>query len=429
MIESREEHKAGRRRLLDNIASLYLLQGLNYVIPMAVLPYLVRVLGMEVYGLVAFSQAFAQYFTILTDYGFNLSATRFVAQHRSDQSAVRQMFWQVLILKAALMILGLVLLLVIVATIPRFQHDGAYLSVAFIAVVGNVIFPQWYFQGIEKMRYISICTGIARIISAALLFVFVHGPGDGLLALIIQSGGTLIAGFMGIISAFHVIGLQVEFPTLASLRKTVYAGWHLFISTAAVSLYSNTNMFLVGLLAGNVEAGYFSAAEKLIRAMSGLIGPITQAIFPHINSLAHRSREVALRLISKSLCWMVAVTLVSSLGMLALAKPIAILCFGVAAFGSVPIIRWIAPLPLLIAISNVLGIQTMLTFGLDRQFSRILLASGILNVVIGVPLIHFFAAQGAGAAVLITEMTVAVTMIVVLQKHGIHVLFPRSIAL
>ncbi len=428
MRESALEHKQGRKRLLHNILSLYLLQGLNYIIPLAVLPYLVRVLGMEVYGLVAFSQAFAQYFTMLTDYGFNLSATRFVAQHRSDQSRVRSMFWQVLILKFGLMLAGLALLFAIVITIPRFRHDGAYFLFAFLTVVGNVLFPQWYFQGIEKMRYISAFTGIAKIISAGLLYVFVHGPGDGLLAVVIQSCGMLLAGLMGISVALRDIGPRFELPDWSSLRETVCEGWHLFISTAAVSLYTNTNMVLVGLLAGNVEAGYFSAAEKLIRAMSGLIGPITQAVFPHVNSIAIRSRAAALNLISKTLRWTAGITLLASVAMFVLARLIATLCFGrIAAAGSVPVMRWIALLPFLIAVSNVLGIQTMLTFGLDRQFSRILLASGALNIVLAVPLIHLFGAQGAGASVLVTETAVTVTMMVLLQMHDIHVLVPRSI--
>ncbi len=427
MTEATAEHKQSRGRLLDNIVSLYLLQGLNYIIPMAVLPYLVRVLGMEVYGLVAFSQAFAQYFTILSDYGFNLSATRYVAQNRANLAQVRSMFWQVLILKSALMLVGLALLFAIVFTIPRFRHDGAYFLFAFLTVVGNVLFPQWYFQGVEKMRYISAFTGVAKLISAGLLFVFVHGPGDGLLAVVIQSCGALLAGLMGISMALRHIGLRFEVPDWASLRETLCEGWHLFISTAAVSLYTNTNMVLVGLLAGNVEAGYFSAAEKLIRAMTGLIGPITQAVFPHINSLAIRSRDAALNLISKTLRWMGGITFLSSVAMFALARPIAKLCFGATAAGSVPVMRWIALLPFLIAISNVLGIQTMLTFGLDRQFSRILLASGVLNIVLGIPLIHLFGAQGAGASVLITEACVAVTMMILLPLHDIHVLVPRSV--
>ena len=84
-----------RRRLMDNILSLYALLGLYYLIPMAVLPYLVRVLGMEMYGLVAFAQSFAQYFTTLTDYGFNYSATRSIAQQREDHNSVSKIFCSV----------------------------------------------------------------------------------------------------------------------------------------------------------------------------------------------------------------------------------------------------------------------------------------------------------------------------------------------
>ena len=82
------------------------------------------------------------------------------------------------------------------------------------------------------------------------------------------------------------------------------------------------------------------------------------------------------------------------------ARPIATLCFGYAAEGAIPVMRWIAPLPLLVAVTSVLGVLTMLTFGLDKQFSRILIAAGILNLVLAVPLISTFAAQGAGASVL-----------------------------
>jgi PST family polysaccharide transporter len=409
-----------KKQLIDNIMSLYLLQGMNYIIPMAVLPYLVRTLGMEVYGLVAFSQAFAQYFIMLTDYGFNLSATRYVARHRDDLDAIRSMYWQVLILKAGLMLLGLVILTITSTAIPQLRRDAAYFLLAYLAVAGNVLFPQWYFQGIEKMRYISVFTGIAKIVSAAFLFIFVHSPADGLRAVGILSSGMIIAGIMGTYAALRTIGLKFERPSSESLRGTLGDGWHVFIATASISLYTNTNVFLVGLIAGNVQAGYFSAAEKLIRAMSGLIVPVTQAIYPRISTLAVHSKDAALALASKSLFWMATVSLSFSLTMFVLARPVATLFFGAVAVGSVPIMRWIALLPFLIAISNVLGIQTMLSFGLDKQFSRILVVFGILNVAIGVPLIYWLGAQGAGAAVLFTEASVTMAMITVLKKHNIR---------
>ena len=74
------------KKLASNIASLFTVQAANYLIPLLTLPYLVRILGPREFGLIAFAQAFSQYFVILTDYGFNLSATREVAIHRADAS-------------------------------------------------------------------------------------------------------------------------------------------------------------------------------------------------------------------------------------------------------------------------------------------------------------------------------------------------------
>lgn len=415
--------QSSRGRLIDNFLSLYLLQGLNYLIPMAVFPYLIRVLGVGTYGLVAFSQAFAQYFVVLTDYGFNFSATRYIAKHREDSDEIRSMFWQVLIIKASLGVLGVVILLAVVLLVPRFRLDAPFFLWAYLYVVGTILFPQWYFQGIEKMRYISIFTGTAKIVSACLLFIFVHHPKDGLLAVIIQSGGMVLAGLLGFATAIRELGFRVTVSKPTQILATLSDGWHLFLSTAAISLYTNTNLVLVGLIAGNVEAGYFSAADKLVRAASGLISPATQAFFPHINVLIAQSRDLALRVIRKILTWMASATFLASTALLVLAHPIATLCFGAtAALGCTPVVRWIAFVPFLVGISNVLGIQTMLPFKLDRQFSRILLASGAINLAFGIPMIHYLGARGAAASVLITEAFVTLTMMFVLNLKGIRVL-------
>jgi polysaccharide transporter, PST family len=427
-MELSDEPKAGKERWLSNIFYLYLLQGLNYIIPLMVLPYLVRVLGMEEYGLIAFAQSFAQYFNVLTDYGFNFSATRFIAQNRQSPEAISRAFCRVYIIKIFLMAIGLVVLMVMLIVIPRLRHDAMFFAVAFLSVLGSVLFPTWYFQGIEKMREISFLTGAPKILSAVLLFVFVHRPQDSLLALAIQSIGIVISGILGLWLSLRDLRINFVWPSWQELRTTFEEGWHLFVSSAAISLYTNTNVFLVGFLAGNEQAGYFGAAEKMVRAMTGLVGPITQAIFPHISSLVNRSTEAALAFISRSLAWMAGLTIVPSLMMLLLAREITLLCFGASGGGSVAVVRWIACLPFLIAISNILGVQTMVPFGLDRQFSRILIGSGLLNLAIAIPLIKLFGAQGAGAAVLTTETVVTVTMFLVLRNHGIQFLRSRSTA-
>ncbi len=425
MLNLGSRFTSNQKKLAENIASLYILQGLNYAIPLAVLPYLVRVLGMEMYGLLAFAQSFAQYFTILTDYGFNFSATRALAQAPDDGPAASQLFSSVLVLKLIFCVLGGLVLWGVVLTVPRFHQDAPYFYAGYLAVTGNVLFPVWYYQGIQQMRYISIVSGGARLISAVALFVFVHRPQDTLLALVIQSCGILLSGIAGF--TLVLVRFQVRFvpPSLRQLRTVLADGWHLFVSTAAVSLYTNTNVFLVGLLAGDVEAGYFSAAEKIVRAMNGLIGPISQAIFPHVNSLVQQSRASVLRFARKTLALMIPATAIPSLALLLGATPIARICFGGVGAGSIPVIRWIAFLPMIIAVSNVLGVQTMIPFGLDKQFSRILILAGILNVLLAAILIKRFGAQGAGSSVLVVEAYVTVAMLISLKRHNLSV-FPTK---
>jgi len=396
------------RRLVENIFSLYILQGLNYIVPMAVLPYLVRVLGMEMYGLIAWAQSFAQYFSLLTDYGFNYSATRSIAQQSGNREGISRIFCAVMLIKSLLTVLGAIILVAIVLSVPRLHESSAFFFVAYFAVIGGVLFPTWYFQGIEQMRFISGIIGLSRLLGAAALFVFVHHPSDALTALAIQSLSLVLGGAAGLWVAFKKLGLRFYTPTTDELIDTLRGGWNLFVTTAAVSLYTNTNVFLVGLLAGNLQAGYFSAAEKIIRAMQGLLNPISQALFPRMSSLATQSRHVALHFALRVLRWIGGLAFAASIAIFVLAGPIAVICFGGGASGSIPIIRWISFLPFVIAVSNVFAVQMMIPFGLDKPLSKIVVLAGLFNVAMAIPLIRIFAATGAGISVLITESFVTV---------------------
>ncbi len=408
-----------RQKLLGNMLWLYALQGLNYLVPLAVLPYLIRVLGVERYGLVTFAQAFAQYFTILTDYGFNLSATKRIALVRENRAEVSRLYWSVIFIKLTLMLVGATVVAVLVMTVPRFHSDASLYAIAYLAVVGNVLFPVWLFQGMEQMRYISIVSGCAKILSALLLFVFVHHASDYIAALAIQSSGFLVAGVAGFsigIARFH---LAYRIPTAEELRQTLADGWHLFVSNAAGTLYATTNVFLVGLVAGNVQAGYFSAAERLTRSVQGMLGPVTQAIYPHVSSLVAQSRQNAIAFLRKSLLWIGALSFVTSLLLLIFASPVAGILFGKAASGSVEPLRWMAMLPFIISVSSVLAIQTMIPFGMEKPLSRIYIVAGVSSLALSLPMIHSLGATGGAVSVLIVEVCIVLAMGALLKRHAI----------
>ena len=407
--------------VVSNVIWLYGLQGLNYVVPAALLPYLIRTLGIEQYGLIAFAQAFAQYFVLATDYGFNFSATRSVARSREDPGEISRIFWTVMIIKMLLLSFGALILEVILLSVPRFHQNSLVYWAAYGMVVGNAVFPLWLFQGMERMRSISIFTGIGRLISAVLVVVLVKSPKDTLLATILLSLGFIFAGMLGIAVALRRHVTSFYLPSRQEIFGTFSEGRHLFMTTAAVSLYSNTNTFLVGIIGGVEQAGYFSLADKLIRAFSGVIAPLIQGTYPHVVRLIAEAKPRAVAFIRKALAVAVAGGGLAWIALAIGARPLAALAFSHEVNGTaVRLIQMLAVFPLLAAVNYILGVLTLIPFGFDKAQSYMLLALGVFNVVLGIFLIARLGAAGGVVTMMTTESLQTLGSTLILARGGVN---------
>ena len=273
---------------------------------------------------------------------------------------------------------------------------------------------------------LAACDIGARLVGAAAIFTFVRTRNDIVLAAGIQSVQLLAASIPAWILLFRKHQIRWSFPSRGVLWEQVVSGWHVFISTAAINVYTTSNTFVLGLICGQTAVGFFSAANKIVQAVLGLLTPISQAIYPHLSHLAAQSRQTALRLIRKVLHIFAPAGLLASLVLFIGAEPIVHLVLGQQYAQSVPVLRIFAALPFLLALSNVFGIQTMLTFGLNRLFSRILLASAALDLLLIFPLAHLDCATGAAFAILGTEIFVTFAMGWSLYRKGFAILFSRQ---
>lgn len=412
-----------RKLLAANILWMYGLQGLNYLIPALLLPYLVRTLGVGQYGLIAFAQSIAQYFILATDFGFNFSATRSISLNRENREEVSRIFWTVISIKFLLLFICAAILEAILLLVPALNHNRAIYFAAYLMVAGNAIFPLWLFQGIEQMRSISVYTGLGRLFAASLVVLLVHSPKDTLLATLLLSAGFLFAGLMGITVALRKYVSRFYRPTRRDILTMMSEGRHLFLTTAAVSLYSNTNTFLVGMLAGVEQAGYFSLVDKIIRAVGGIIAPVIQATYPHMVALLSQSREHGLRFIRKitlaALCGGAALGLV----LFFKARPLAVLAFaGQSNLTAIRLLHILALFPLLSSVNYVFGVLILIPFGLDKAQSRMLLSIGVGNVLLGLALIPHMGAVGGVTAMMITETIQVFGSIWLIRRHKIHML-------
>ena len=409
-----------KSRLRENIVSLYAVQGVNYLLPLLVVPYLVRVLGPERFGLIAFAQAFTHYFIVLTDYGFNLSATRDITHCRDQQDEVVAIFSAVMIVKLGMLITCFFLMVLIVLTSAQFRTDWPIYFCSFLAVLGHVLLPAWFYQGMEQIKRLSIFNIIGKISATVGIFLLVKGPQDYLLTVVLQSSGVLLSGVLALLGVTKLGIKNIVIPNSERVHYTIKNGWPIFLSTSATTLYTSSNTFLLGLFCGNTAVAYFSAAEKIIKASQAMLTPVTQAIYPHVNLLMHKSSDSALFFIRKVLSRLTLASLLMSVILWFFAPHIVRILLGQPFINAIPVLRLMAFLPLVVALSNIFGVQTMLVFGMQKQFSRILILAGFFNVSLIIPMVLAWEARGAALAVMITEIVVTCTMGVSLHHRGIN---------
>ena len=414
----KEEYK----RLISNFISLLVLQGVNYILPLITFPYLIRVLGVEKYGLIAFANATIAYFNILTAYGFNLTATREVSIYRDNKEKLIEIFSSVMIIKIILMIMSFLLLTILVFSFEKFKKDAIVYYLTFGAVIGQVLFPQWFFQGIERMKYITFLNITAKIIFTIAIFIFIHKESDYWKVPLISSLGFVIAGILAFYIIFKDFKIKFKFQSFQTIVYHLKEGWHIFISNIAISLYTISTTFILGIFTNNTIVGYFSIADRIKSAVQGLLGPISQTIYPYISKKVKENKLEGLQFIRKITIYIGTYSFILSFLLFLFAPEIIHLIAGEKYERSILVLRIIAFLPFIVALSNIFGIQTMLNFGRKEAFSKILIGGSILNILLSVVLVPLFQEIGSAMSVLIVEIFITIAMFFYLQKIGINIL-------
>jgi polysaccharide transporter, PST family len=414
---------ADKKRLISNFFSLSSIEMANYLFPLITVPYLVRVLGPGKYGLVAFAAALIQYFLMLTDYGFNLTATRNISVSRNDPEKMSKIFSSVMAVKFMLTAAGLATLLVLVYAFPKFKPDILLYLFAFGLVFGYALFPVWFFQGMEKMKSIAVLNLFAKTLFLIAVFIFVRKESDYLYVPLFTSLGSILTGVVSLGVIFTRFKIRIVLPTLREIGEQLKEGWNVFISMISISLITTSNTFVLGFFATNEVVGYFSAGEKIINLSYRVFNPILVAAYPHITKIADTAKDIAITKLRKLFVMIMLSSLALFAGIFAFSAPIVAIALGPKFEPSVTIVRVLSPLAFIVPVAYIFANLALLPFKLDRYFAKIYIFGGILNIVLLLTLLYLFKTGVAGVAysVLITQATITILMYVVLRRHDIRI--------
>ena len=356
-------------------------QVTGYVLPLVTLPYLTRVLGPENFGLLALGTAMTLYFAVVIEYGFAVTGTRQIAIAQHEPEKVSLIYSTIMACKLGLLAPCFLVLLAAVAGIPKMRAYWPLYLISFLQALGMCLSPNWFLQGVQRMKFLAYSDYTAKIIGVLLIFVLVRRSSDYLGAAAIQSGGYLLSAMTGLVLCFSVLRLRLVWPTWASMRAAMLEGWPVFLSMASMTIMTSSNTIFLGMVTSPEQVGFLSASSRLIIAARGLCNPITAALYPHMSRLAVNSPSEGLKFLRRQVVWTAVPFLAMSIGLLAFAPLAVSVLYGPRYAEVAVLLRLMSPVPVVHAVSVCFGTYYMLAYGYEKAWSKIIHRMVILNFV------------------------------------------------
>ncbi|HEX7362120.1 MAG TPA: flippase [Bryobacteraceae bacterium] len=376
-----------RHRLVKNTAALFVVQVTTYAAPLIVLPYLSRVLSTGHFGLITYANAFTYYFLTLVDYGFNLTATRQIAIHRDEPEQISRIYSSVMAARAFLAVLGFAIMTAVVLSVPKLRPNYDLFCISYLAVLGDLLFPLFLFEGLQIMENLVWRDLLGKFLALSLIFAFVHRDSQYLWAAGFQAGALAFAGIIGFCTVPFLTPARLVFPSLREIAAALREGFPVFLSMAALSISAVTDIFILGLRSTATDVAYYMAVFRIIIAARILVNPVSTAIYPHISRMAAHSREGAVLFLKKFTPLLAAPFFLGSLILCAGAPWIVPLFYGAKYAPATVLMQIMAFIPFLYALQNCYSTFYMLAFGYEKQWSRIIIVTTIINFALLIPLI------------------------------------------
>lgn len=400
-----------QNRIFKNLVGLYVIRIASMIIPLLTLPIISHRLGKDALGLILYSQYFGGLLSIILDFGFAYTATRLIAR---SSSSIELLKASTNVVQAAKLLLFVIYTLVVIISFyftPIFR-DNVWIVGAFIVQFAFLqTSPLWFFQGIEKVNIYATIELAGRLLLLCLTYFLVRGS-LGIYTYAAISVGT--AAFVWLLTTSRMYAMTgFTFAHINNTLAFIHESAPLFLMRLGSAMYmAYTPVYVGNALSASAVASY-GGAERIFRAGAALLTPITDAIFPRLNTLSAQDNTTNYNnLLRISLIILLAVSI---LGVIVLyySAPLAVrLLLGQGYEQAVDLIRiliWAIPA---IAVGSYAGVQFLLSNQKDSLFTGAVIGGGAVNLFLLSILVPRMASTGAAIAVVITEWFVSLSCVV-----------------
>lgn len=374
--------------------------------PFITTPYISRVLSADGIGTYSYTSSVMTYFTLFASLGTASYGAREIARHRKSPQQASRLFWEIELMTVCTSLVALAGWGAVIVFSRKYTCCFIALIPSLLATMADIT---WFFTGFEQVKYIVMRGVFCKVLGIICLFAFVRRKDDLLLYIAINSSVQLI-GSLSMWTYLPKMLIKVDFRTL-TFKRHFRETWIYFVPTIATSVYTVLDKTLIGIMTGNsYQNGYYEQATKIINMIKTMV-------FMSLNSVmgariaylfAEGKEEEIHHRIERSMSFIFLIGCGCVFGLLGVSDRFVPLFFGK---GYEPVIRLLylmAPLILIIGVSNCLGSHYYTPGGWRKQSAKFIITGSLINLCLNLLLIPKLGAMGAVIASIIAELTITV---------------------
>lgn len=401
--------------------------GTQMLFPLITFPYVCRVIEADGIGQINFFQSIISYISLFTCLGIPMYAIREIARDRNDVVQMNRTAMEILLLHSMLTLVGYAIVAILCLTVPQIQVNIPLFLILSLTIFFTAIGCEWFYQGIEDFKYITIRGLIIKTVSVVLLFIFVKSKTD-----LLYYGCYTVFGVLGgnIFNFFrlrkYIHRENIIFSEL-HIKRHIKPVLKVFSFSVVTSIYLHLNTVLLGFLKNALAVGYFASATKVMQMLLTMSACLGSVMMPRASHLIAENKEDEFnRLIQKSYDFTLAIALPMTIGLIFCAPSLITALCGVKFEHSILPSQIIAPIILMVAISNVFGIQVLFPKGKINIVTLCCGIGAVADLLLNLCLIPFFSYIGTSIAYLGAEVATTVSMYFIGRKYIPIIYFKKS---
>ena len=394
--------------LKKNIVFNTLLSVSQILFPLVTFPYASRILGPEGMGAVNFADNFITYFLIFSALGIPLYGVREIAKVKNDSIALGKVYSELIFIHLVTSLISILILLGISLSSNKLFANFELYQIGMAILLGNVFIAEWFFQGIEKFKYIAIRTVVIRLFTILLLFALVHSVADRNTYYALNLVATVLAAATNMYSVSKLVKISFKDLKLKHHLKPLFI---IFSNSIITTIYLVFDTIILGFLTSDVYVGYYSASMRISKISLAVIGVLSAVLLPRLTvAFKEENWTTARLLLHKSINFVVFLSIPIAMGTYCLSAEIIRLFAGEKYLPAVSSLQILCFIVVFVGIAQVFAHQILLPLHQERKILYASLFGVFVSLGLNFLLIPIYKQNGAAISSLATEFSVTLLL-------------------